>query len=235
MKTVTNHKTIKNRKKIGQYTTITSLLVLAGGLYMSFKPELINYSFAALIVGFLLSQMGIYYGGRWGRSPRPDEIITGSLKGLENKFTLYHYVSPVHHLLIGPAGLWILIPYHQGGAISYDTKRNRWKQKGGNLYLKIFAQESLGHPENDIENQKKSLVRWLEKNFESQNELPPINVALVFTNPKADVQADDAPVPTLPIGKLKDFMRRAGKQDVIPADITNPIKEALPKADIEAV
>ena len=211
MKIVSNEKLITRNKKIGQYTTIASLLVLAGGLYLSFQQNtsMIYVSLAALVLGFTLSQVGIHFGNRYGRSPRPDEVITASLKGLEDKYTLYHYSAPVPHLLLGPSGAWVLIPYNQAGTITYT--KGRWHQKGGNFYLKVFAGDSLGRPDYEIDSQIERMKKALSKKF-SENDFPVIHPALVFTNPKADVEVEDAPVPTLAASKLKDFIRKKSKE-----------------------
>jgi hypothetical protein len=87
MKVVTNSKLIKRNAKIGQYTSIGALVVLGIGLFISFKmPDKFIYSLAALLLGFFMSQIGMYYGNRWGRSPRPDELIDKGLKGVSTRF-----------------------------------------------------------------------------------------------------------------------------------------------------
>ena len=130
MKIVSNNKLIRRNKKVGNYTTIGSLVILGLGLYLSFAnpqdPNLFTYSLVCLLVGFLLSQVGIFFGNRWGRSPRPDELLNSSLKGLDDKYTLYHYITRVSHLLIGPAGIWVLFPYQQQGMITYNPQKMRW-------------------------------------------------------------------------------------------------------------
>jgi hypothetical protein len=217
MRVVTNERIINRNKKIGQYTTIFALVVLAGGLVLSFRPnsQYFSYSLAALLLGFVLSQVGIYFGNRWGRTPRPDQQITQSLKGLDDKYSLYHYVTPVSHLLIGPAGVWILLPFNQKGTITYE--KGRWKQKGGNLYMKVFAQEGLGRPDVELNASENELKRFLEKKL-PENTVPEIQAALVFTSEKVTIATDDPPVPTLQAEKLKDFIRRMGKQNQLPMD-----------------
>ena len=142
MKIVSNNKLVRRNKRIGNFTTIGSLVVLGLGLYVSFtaqSSEGFTWSMVCLILGFLMSQVGIYFGNRWGRSPRPDELISNALKGLDDKYILYHYITAVSHLLVGPAGVWILLPYQQQGVITYDENKKRLNQKGGNWYLKLFA------------------------------------------------------------------------------------------------
>ena len=130
MKIVTNSKLIKRNAKIGQYTTIGALVTLGAGLLITFQlPDKFIYSLICLAVGFLLSQIGMQYGNRWGRSPRPDEIINKNMKGLGRDYTIYHYTTPASHLLVGPAGVWVILPYYQGGKISFNGKR--WRSTGG--------------------------------------------------------------------------------------------------------
>jgi hypothetical protein len=145
MDIITNDRLIQRNARIGQVTSIVGLLVLAGGMFISFtRAELFLFSLIALVIGFGLSQVGIYFGNRWGRRPRPDEVLDTALKGLDGRYSIYHYSSPTAHLLIGPAGIWVLLPRNQAGEITYDETKKRWRQKGGSIYLKIFAQENLG-------------------------------------------------------------------------------------------
>ncbi|MCL4560107.1 MAG: NERD domain-containing protein [Chloroflexi bacterium] len=229
MKIVTNEKLIQRNRRIGQVATVASLLVLAGGLYLSFKPsaESVSISFAALLVGFLLSQVGIFFGNRWGRQPRPDQLLSASLKGLEEKYTLYNYTTPVSHLLLGPAGIWILLPYHQSGKITYD--KGRWRQKGGNLYLKFFAQEGIGRPDLEVKSGVEDLKRYLEKSF-PEVEFPPIQAALVFTNEKTDIEVENAPVPAISAKKVKEFIRKRSKELQTPAEKIQLLQQSFEKA-----
>jgi hypothetical protein len=142
MRIVTNQKTIKRNRKIGQFATLGSLGILAVGFIISINPDpsLFLWALLALMVGFMLSQIGIYYGNRFGRTPRYDERLNQALKGLDEKYTLYHYMTSVPHLLVGPAGIWVLAAFGQRGTISYDANRKRWIQVGGNVFLKLFGQ-----------------------------------------------------------------------------------------------
>ncbi|GIV66540.1 MAG: hypothetical protein AB1457_02985 [Chloroflexota bacterium] len=232
MKIVSNTKLIKRNKKIGQTLTIGALIVLAIGLYYSFtQPEQITITFGALLFGFLMTQIGIYFGNRWGRSPRPDELLTSGLKGLEDKYTLYHYITDIPHALIGPAGIIALIPISVGGTIIYDENKNRFRQKGGNLYLKIFGQEGLGRPDLDAQYTINDLEKFLKKKF-PELEIPEIQSILVFTNPKARLETNGAPIPALPLEKLKEFIRKRGKEKPVNYSLVQAIQKGLPEDDI---
>lgn len=228
MKIISNDKLIARNRKIGQITTFASLAILAAGLIASFSQNYFNLSFAALLLGFVLSQVGIYFGSRWGRSPRPDEKLSQALKGLDDKYSLYHYTTSVPHLLVGPAGIWILMPYPQSGTIHYDTNKDRWKQKGGSLYLKIFAQEGLGRPDLEAHSYEVEMQKYLRKLLGENLDLPPIQPILVFTNEKTVVQSENAPIHALNIAKLKDFIRHQAKANPIPIESIKIIQKALP-------
>ena len=130
MRIVKNEKLIKRNSRIGQYTSFAALAVLGVGMYISMKrPDLFFYAVLALILGFTMTQIGMFFSNRWGRSPRPDEQLDAALKGLPGDTVLYHYVTPASHLLVGPAGVWILQTHHQKGKVTYD--RNRWRVSGG--------------------------------------------------------------------------------------------------------
>jgi hypothetical protein len=232
MKIVSNEKMIKRNNRIGTYLTFGSLAILGLGLYFSFaNTQYFQLSLIALLVGFIMSQIGIYMGNRYGRKPRPDQSISAALKGLEDKYTLYHYMTPVSHLLVGPAGIWILLPYFQTGIISYDEKKKRWRQKGGNLYLKLFGQENLGRPDLDISPPSTDMKKFLAKTLPGTTP-PDIQVALVFTNEKTKVDAENAPIPTLHIDKLKDFIRRQAKKSQATLETINTIQSTLPSESI---
>jgi len=230
MKIITNNRQIQRYKKVGSITTVTSLVILAAGLFLSLKQDLFAqyylYSYLALIIGFVLSQFGIFYGNRYGKSPRPDESLNASLKGLEDRFTLYHYEGPSTHFLAGPSGLWVLLPYKQVGTITYE--KARWRQKGGNLYWKLFAQESLGRPDRDAKYALEDAQKFFKQKLPDKT-LPEINAVLVFINDKAIVKVTDAPIPTLHADKLKDFIRRKAKETNLPPEAVQPVIEILPK------
>lgn len=234
MKVIIDEKLIKRNARIGQVLTVVSLVTLGAGMFITFqRPELIGVSVAALLVGFLLSQIGIYFTNRWGRHPRPDEQITLALKGLDKRYALYHYQTPASHLLVGPAGVWVLIPKHQRGTITYQ--KNRWKQSGGGFiqnYLKIFAQEGIGRPDLEIESETEGVQKYLKKALPEGTELPTIQAALVFSNPDVNLQADEAPAPTLPTKKLKDFMRNTAKEKPISADMISLIQQTINPLDV---
>ncbi len=234
MKIVINEKTIKRNAAIGRYATLASMLILLGGVYVSLAlPEQFSLAVGALLVGFILSQVGIYFGSRFSRRPRVDEAITAALKGLSREFTLYHYATPVSHLLVGPAGVWVILPYTQRGQITYE--KNRWRQRTqglGQAYMKMFAQEGIGRPDLDVDAELTALKKHLAKALGEEN-LPALNAVLVFIDPRAEIDADEAPYPTLAARQLKEFFRKRAKEQPMPPLEAARIKNLFPHEDDE--
>jgi hypothetical protein len=228
MKIIKNETLIKRNAKIGSWASLAALVVLGGGMYLSFmQPELFMYSLLALLLGFTLTQVGMYMGNKFGRSPRPDEKLDAGFKGLQNEYVMYHYTTPASHLLVGPAGVWVVMPYHQRGQVEY--KKNRWHMRGGGFlqgYMRIFGQEGLGRPDIELDNEIKSLKKHLLKHME-ESDLPEINGLMVFTNDEVEIEAEGSPIPALKLKQLKDFMRQKAKEKKLSSETLNRLKAIL--------
>jgi hypothetical protein len=232
MNILSNLTLIKRNGYLAQGAMLGGLLVLGIGMFISFRyPEQFTLSLVALLLGFILSQIGIYFSNRFGRRPRVDELLNQALKGLDGKYTLYHYLTPVSHLLVGPVGVWILLVRHQRGLIQYQN--GRWRQKGGNLYLKLFAQDSLGRPDMDIQLEIGKLQRFLASNL-PEDQIPPIQAALVFSNPKVSIDISEEETPpalTVNLSKLKESIRKSSKGKTLTADKIQSINKLFPTED----
>ena len=233
MKIVTNAKLIKRNAAIGKYTSIAALVILGAGLFITFKyPDKFIYSMGCLLGGFLLSQFGIYFGNRWGRSPRPDQIINKSMKGMGREYTVYHFVTPASHLLVGPAGVWTILPFYQGGKITFDGKR--WRSRGGGLarsYMRLFGQENMGRPDMDAATETKTLAVYLRRILPEGIGFPEVHSALLFTDPNVDLQSADSPIPAMTPKDLKDFLKGRAKENPLPPLQLDAIRKALPLPD----
>jgi hypothetical protein len=198
-------------------------------MYISLaQKEQVIYALIALLVGFIMTQIGMYLGNRYGRRPRPDEKLDAGLKGLTGDYALYHYTTPASHLLVGPAGVWLLMPYHQRGQVVF--KKNRWQMSGGGFlqsYMRIFGQEGLGRPEIEIEKEAGSLRKYLAKRME-ESQLPEIRSALVFTSEEVEIDSEGATIPALKVKQLKDFIRQKAKEKPIGQLQLTAVKTALP-------
>ena len=227
MKKVVNEKLINRNKKIGNILTIAGAAILIGGLILNIRPDPTRtiLSLAALIVGFVIAQISSYYVSRFVRSPRFDEIIADNLSKLNNDYTFYAYSGPVPMLLVGPHGIWIPIPLTASGEIHYDGK---WKQSGGNFFLKFFGQETIGKPEKDIESRENQVRSFLKENFD-ETQMPSISSILVSLHPKATIgEVEDAPTPIVTIDALRRSIRKVDRKvEEIPQETLERINQLL--------
>ncbi len=229
MKIIANTKKIERNRKIGLYTSLGSLVVLVGGFILSFTPQDLSLAYGALLIGLLLSQVGIYFGNRWGRTPRIDERISNGLKGLDDRYTLYHYVAPVPHLLTGPSGIVILVAEYQPGKITYA--KDRFQQKGVFFLSRFFAQEGIGRPDLEAQSMQQDIQKWMIKSIEGV-EMPAAQPVIVFLNPKADVDVAESPIPAMHIDKLKDFIRRKTKEQSVNLSKMKHVEALLPSGPL---
>jgi len=232
MKIITNQKLINRNSRLGQITSLSALGILGLGMFVTFKyPEKAIYSLIALILGFFLAQFGMYYGNRWGRRPRPDEVLDKTLKGLGREYSIYHYLSPSYHLLVGPSGLWVLLHFYQAGKVTYSNKR--WRLKGGGFiqsYLKLFGQENIGRPDLTASFETESVHKFLQKKL-PETEIPVIKAAAIFSNPDVVLESDEFPIPTFVPQDFKEFLKQIAKSDSPSPTIIKTIQGILPQPE----
>ncbi len=212
--------------KIGSYTSLAGLVVLVGGMIATFRgPQYVWVSFGCLLVGLIASQVGTYYMRRWGRSPRPDEMLTKNLKGLDKRYHFYGWLLPADYVLLGPAGLFVFVTKGQTGEVEY--RNGRWRQpfRWARL-LTVFAQEGLGNPERDAADQVARMERFLTERL-TEEEADAVSVQGVVTFLAADAQLnlDDEPaVPVMLAKKLKEYIRGRGKGEKLPAELRRKLE-----------
>jgi hypothetical protein len=230
MKIIRNDKVIKRNNRLAGIGILGGLASVIASIIISINfQELIGWSYAILFVGFVFLQFGLYFMNRYGRKPRPDEALDTGLKGLDDRYTIYHYNSPVPHLLIGPAGIWILIPYFQNGRVTYE--KNRWRLRGGGFlagYMRIFGQEGLGRPDLESAAEVDAMKKFFKK-YLPDVEVPEVRKVMVMTSDQAQIDAEASPIPIVQVKKLKEMIRKNAKKGDIKLEQLQTIKDALPE------
>ena len=209
MKVIRNEPYIEKRSKIGRYMSLAGLGVLLVGMLISFfRPQLLQISFICLLIGFVFSQIGIHYGNRFVRPDRPDEVLTRSLKGLDDRWTLYHYQLPTPHVLLGPDACYVLSVQQQSGQVS--ARGNKWKQSlGWRRILAWMSQESLGNPAQTAQIEVETLERHLHKKLPDVQ--VPLTPVVVFSSPTVELDVSDTLVPVVHAKQIKEWLRGNGK------------------------
>lgn len=218
-----DEKRIQRLRKIGQYTSFLGMGVLLAGLAIIFwgNENAILYQMVALGAGWAISQIGIYLGHRYGRDPRPDQVLDEALKHVAQNSRLYHYLLPAPHVLLLPTGVIILHTKYQGGEITAEG--DRWTQKGAGL-RKYFGQEGLGNPTKEADRLVSAMANYIRKNAPKIEEVP-IAPLIVFTTKNiTSLDVKNSNIPAMHFGKLKGFLRQ--QKNAIPA---------MPEEDYQAL
>jgi hypothetical protein len=226
MKIITNEKIIGRNTKIGFWSSLISPAIIALSMWIFFtQPRKFWLSLIVLFVGFILYQIGKIFR-KWGRGS--DLVFNKALEKLGKDYTLYHFSSPVSHLLVGPAGIWILVPRHTRGSITYNEKRNRWKLKHPTFTGKVFSpfKEGLERPKLEVLAEVNALDRYLQKRWKNRAS-PAIHAAVVFLDEEAEVNADNSPIPTLHIRGLREFIRKREKEERAPYSLIKEFNTLL--------
>jgi hypothetical protein len=208
MRVSANEKLIKNRRRLGTYTSIAGLGVLVVGMIVSFRGQYVWVSFIALIIGFILAQFGTYNLRQWGRSPRPDQVIETALKGFDDRYHLYAWTLPAPLVLLSPQGIYSFTTKDQTGEITVNG--SQWRSKFSlSRVLTLFAQGGMGNPGNEASDNANQVKKWLdEKAPELAAAVQPV---VVFIDERAQLTVSEPAVPVLTPAGLKKWMRGAGK------------------------
>ena len=134
--------------------------------------------------------------------------MSRALKGLDDKFTLYHYRTPTPHVLVGPDACYVLSVQQQGGKVS--AHGSRWKQSlGWKWFFAWMGQESIGNPAKSAQFEAESLERFFGKQLPGVD--VPVRPVVVFTNPAVELDVADTLVPVVHAKQLKDWVRAESK------------------------
>jgi hypothetical protein len=227
MKVVTDTKLIEQGKRFGRIASFAGLGVLVLGLVISFKfSHLILLAYGCLVVGFILSNIGIYLANRWVREPRADQSLSKALKGFDNQFSLYNYTLPAQHVLLMPTGVVHFVVKPQSGDISVDGSRWRHKFNVGRL-LRFFVEEGLGNPSQDAQQEAADLRKFVRKSVPDADF--PLSTLIVFTAPddKLKLTINNPTAPVLQLRDLKERLRKLSKGKAMPAELHNRLADVF--------
>ncbi len=220
-----DEKRIAKLARLGQIASLLGLLALVAGLlfiFISDNPNVFLYQLVALVVGFGLSQVGLYLSHRYLRRPRLDQVLDKAAGKFARKDgRLYHYLLPAPHVLLLPVGIVVLVAKYQSGRIS--VQGDRWTQ-GGVGMRRFFGREGLGNPTREAEAQAARMTAMIQEVAPTAADVPVLPV-IVFTTPNLDtLDLKESRIPATHAAKLGPVLRQQ----------TQALKP-LPKADYDAL
>lgn len=220
-----DEKRIAQLARLGQIASLLGLLALVAGLlfiFISDNPNVFLYQLVALVVGFGLSQVGLYLAHRYLRRPRMDVVLDKAAGKFARKDgRLYHYLLPAPHVLLLPVGVVVLVAKYQGGRIS--AQGDRWTQAGIGM-RRFVGREGLGNPTREAEAQVVKMTAMIQEVAPAAADVPVLPV-IVFTTPNLDtLDVKESRIPATHSAKLAAVLRQQTQ-----------VLKPLPKADYDAL
>lgn len=214
MKITSNEKEISKNTKIGYWSVLISYPILAWGamLYLISSDNL-KTSFPMMLIGLILFQIGKTFRP-WGRGA--ENQFNKALGKLGNEYHIFHYRKNVSHMLIGPAGIWLLIPNYSQEDVEYNEKSRKWKPVYSSIWKRFgsFFKEKFGRPDMELLIESGTLDKFLQK-FWTYEESPHINAAIIFMDESIKLFTKNSPIPSIKLSKLKETIRKKEKESKI--------------------
>jgi hypothetical protein len=211
MQLVANQKLVKNRVRLGLGFHLAALAVFALGLVISLQIDITRdvpyLAWAAIVFGLLLYTVGQTQLRRWGPRHRQDEPLGQAIRGLDERYKLYAFLSSTlpDYILVSPAGVSVLIVRQDVGEIS--CQRDVWRARTSRLGR--FFGPGFGNPSADAARQVQQLRKLLR---ESDLDDVPSKAVIVFTSDKAQLRVEGCSATVTRLRSLEDVLRRlAGK------------------------
>ncbi len=215
MKTIINQKLIDRNKKLSLVLFFASMAVLIFGAYLAWpgKADVSRtvYSWIALMFGFILTRVSIYFTSRFGQTPRYDEVIGQAIDKLRSEYTYFVYSTPVPMLLLGPCRLWLPVLMTSSGTISYID--GKWKHTGVSIIKRFMGQETIADPDKDATEAINEVRKQLTLQgipLEEQPQIQPVLVIILKNTIIGEVK--DAPYPVVILNDFKRFVRKVDRE-----------------------
>lgn len=213
MRVVTNEAHISRNRRIAHILFFVSLAGMAAGFFYTWtadpatSTQISCFLLPALLFMTLIS---VRMANTWIREPRPERVLEESLKGVGRRYTLFQYLLPAPHVLIGPEGVFTITPmWHER---RYRVSGKKWSGDRG-LFARLtgyMRQDLLGNPFNEAMLHAQEMQKLVNKLAPDAGiEVQPL---VVFTSPKVTLEIDDPAIPVLyanPKKKpsLRDYLR----------------------------
>jgi hypothetical protein len=193
------------------------------------NPSLFMIFFSIMLVGVVISSISSYFTTRFGKSPRPDELIDKAFKGLDDRFHLFHYQYSIPHLLICPAGVWSVTPTFVDGEIVFNEKKSNWEHKKNSLINRFLSKEYFPNPVSDLKLSKKEFDKFLKMNQINQNvEIKSLIILMNKSVENVENNETDS-ILILPIDKVKDKFRKLLKNNTLSVEFSESLVEQFYK------
>jgi hypothetical protein len=187
-------KKVKRNARLARILSFGGLGIMGLGLLISFQPPYrIDLVLGLFLVGIFASQIGLPMRNRWDRRPRIDEILDSALKGLDQRYAIFHYLL----------GAFAVIPRVENGLIKYsDGHWTRTTNKSG--LLRRAGTRRIRGIEPEIASEVDRASSRLNLPFA-------VRPLIVFLHAGAEMDVREGPELATHLKKLKSALRKLPK------------------------
>ncbi|MBN2304585.1 MAG: hypothetical protein JXQ72_08920 [Anaerolineae bacterium] len=211
MRVVINQAKIDRNRRFSHILFFVSLAGMGVGFFYTWTQPSNSSQMSCMLLPILLimTLTSVRMANTWIREPRPVDALAESFKGLGQKYTVFHYLLPAPHVLIGPEGVFCIHPVWQDR--KYRVSGKKWYGDEGmvrklNGYMR---QDLLGNPFAEAQYQAQQFQRMVDKIAPDQGvEVQPL---IVFIHPNANIEIEDPLFPVL----FADTKRKPALRDYI--------------------
>ncbi|MCD4686737.1 MAG: hypothetical protein K8S97_12445 [Anaerolineae bacterium] len=205
MRVVINEAQVKRNRQISHILFLVSLAGMGISFFYTWtsssNSSANNIGCMVLPILMLLTLTSVRMANTWIREPRPSDVLGDALKGLGQKHTIFHYLLPAPHVLVGPEGVFAITIVWQEG--EYRVKEKKWFGDDGlsRKLLGYMRQDLIGNPFNDALFSTQQVQRFVDKIAPDKGiEVQPV---IVLIHPNIDVEIEDPLFPVLYAEKKK--------------------------------
>jgi hypothetical protein len=203
-----NERLVKRNRRYSRWMMFGGLGASIVAVIITFaQPALLFYAFGLIVIGGLVSQVGTAIHNRFGRSPRIDEVIDYSLKGLDDQHAVF------------PSGAYAVVPKLEQGRIEYAQGIWKHEPPPRRISLGRSRVHTLKNVEKEAKTEAERLQRYLRKTIPQHNDIG-VEPLILFLANDTHVEAEQAPFIAVHRKKLKSALRKMeGRRPFTPEDI----------------
>jgi len=217
---------LKRLSFTGTAAIVVGIVSMLVGIVLSFtSTEATGLVLSTSFVGLIISQLGFQLRSRWARHPRIDEQLDETLKALDERHAIFHYLLGASHALISPAGVFAVCTTTLEGEVAYRDGRWLHTPPPGRSGRESKSR-ALAEPSRQAEAEVGSLKKALARHLPSRTEIA-VQPLLVFMHPNARVESQRAPFRALHIKQLKAFLRSLPRGDSLSQAEVRDLAQAL--------
>lgn len=209
MRVYLNEQRLKRNRQLATILFIASLVILFGGLIISYTVNAANYGLmivplVAMPIGLLTTWWSVRLTNQYVRKPHAEDVMQAAFKGAGAHSVAYHYLFKANHVLVCPQGVYAIVARFQDGIFRVQGERI-FNARGRNPiggFMTLMRQEQMGSPIHEAQVAAAELQTQLDAALAETESGPSLDLVVqpvvVFTSEKADLDIQkDSPIPVV--------------------------------------